>query len=334
MLHFALLLYTTFYFHLIRIGIFSIGKLEFIRINSISFSGAPFFFSLWPAHHLFQEMASFTRNFIKLSQCMYTSATRKATQNSRYFSSMKNKNNCGSALIDVGRRTGGLKSSDRVPCITDCSGIRRSHHQTDGDRDLLTFLKEEISFEEENIKKVPKLKDFKMNMDGTFVTLLRNFNSEKIEVKFDCNDSLNVDDSESMNEEDESENESLSDIVSYPSFTVRITKPSGNTLVFNCNCNTGINEEDDMDGDSDDEQFDLLRFDTVQIYNSGNLDKSKAYEVESESMDGELYSMLINTLLERGINGTFVNDLIDLSTSVEHRHYLNFLKSLGDYMKE
>ena len=36
-------------------------------------------------------------------------------------------------------------------------------------------------------------------------------------------------------------------------------------------------------------------------------------------------------LLERGITGTFVNDLLELSTSVEHRHYLSFLMSLRDF---
>ena len=37
-------------------------------------------------------------------------------------------------------------------------------------------------------------------------------------------------------------------------------------------------------------------------------------------------------LLERGITGTFINDLLDLSTSVEHRHYLSFLMSLRDFV--
>lgn len=42
--------------------------------------------------------------------------------------------------------------------------------------------------------------------------------------------------------------------------------------------------------------------------------------------------MLMTTLLERGVNGVFINDLIDLSTSVEHRHYLTFLKTLQSFM--
>jgi len=39
----------------------------------------------------------------------------------------------------------------------------------------------------------------------------------------------------------------------------------------------------------------------------------------------ELYSMLMTTLLERGITGAFVNDLLDFSTSLEHKKYVNFL---------
>jgi len=271
--------------------------------------------------------SSCSRNFMKLSRSIYISATRKVpqTQSSRYFSLIKR--NTGAPLNHITKQD---SIFSKVPSITAC------RHKTDGDKDLLGFLKDEIAFEGDNVKTVPKLNHFKMEMDGTVVSLKRNFRGEDVEVKFNCNESLNVDDGEALSEEEApapSEEEDVPDIVSYPSFTVTITKPSGMSLLFNCSCNTGMNDNEEAEGEQDEEPYELLRFDSVQVFNSDNTDKSKVYEAETENMDGELYSMLMNTLLERGVNGTFVNDLIDLSTSVEHRHYLNFLKSLEDFLK-
>ena len=44
-----------------------------------------------------------------------------------------------------------------------------------------------------------------------------------------------------------------------------------------------------------------------------------------------LYDMLLNMLEERGIDGQFVDQLIDYSTSYEHKKYLGFLQGLQDF---
>ena len=116
------------------------------------------------------------------------------------------------------------------------------------------------------------------------------------------------------------------EITSYPSFSVKITKPSGKVLHFNCIYNTNHNEE--LDVENEDEQFELFRFENVKVYTDND---KNVYEAETETMDGELYSMLMTTLLERGVDGVFVNSLLDLSTSVEHKQYISFLQSLQDF---
>jgi len=217
-----------------------------------------------------------------------------------------------------------LQSSVAVNSTFSCGC--RMHTQTDGDKDLVGFLKEEISYEQENIMEVPKFRDFKLEMNETLIKLTRNFNGERVEVSFDVNDNVNVD--EEMEEDQHDEVDiNTPDIISYPSFTIKIIRESGQTLHFTCTCNTHLNEEDLESESPEDEQFDLFRFENVKIYNNSEGEKI-AYEAETETMDGELYSMLMTTLLERGVTGVFVNDLIDLSTSAEHRHYLNFLRSL------
>ena len=44
-----------------------------------------------------------------------------------------------------------------------------------------------------------------------------------------------------------------------------------------------------------------------------------------------LYDMLLNMLEERGIDGQFVEQLVDYSTSYEHKKYLSFLEGLKDF---
>ena len=44
--------------------------------------------------------------------------------------------------------------------------------------------------------------------------------------------------------------------------------------------------------------------------------------------------MLMTTLLERGITGAFVNDLLDFSTALEHKQYVTFLQKLQEFAAE
>jgi len=266
-------------------------------------------------------MASITRNILKVGRSVLSLAP-KVPQTTRYFSVNKN-------VVATWKNYERTLLNAR-PSIINSQNLRSTH--TDGDRDLIGFLNEEIAYEEENVKKVPRIRNFTMSMDGSVVTLQRSFKEETVEVVFDINENVNVDDAESM-EAEAGEHEDIPDIVSYPNFTVSIIKPSGNTLLFNCNCNTGINEEEEEIDDGN-EQYDLLRFESVQVFNPDKENKETVYSAETENMDGELYSLLMNTLLERGVTGNFVNDLIDLSTTLEHRHYVTFLKSLGGFVKE
>jgi len=203
------------------------------------------------------------------------------------------------------------------------------HTQTENDQDLADFLKDEISAEEELVLGVPEFKHFKLQSHGTLVNLTRKFNNEHVSVSFDVNNNMNVDADDDLRDDDDDDDIDAAnpDIVSYPVFAVKIER-SGTVLEFNCSCNTGLNDEDDDDLEAtEDGQNELFRFDDVKISTNDNT----GYEAGSEMMDGELYSKLMTTLLERGIDGVFVNNLIDLSTAVEHKHYVKFLKTLHGF---
>lgn len=46
-----------------------------------------------------------------------------------------------------------------------------------------------------------------------------------------------------------------------------------------------------------------------------------------------LYDMLLNMLEERGVDGTFVDELVNLSTAYEHSTYVDFLSTLHTFTK-
>jgi len=212
-----------------------------------------------------------------------------------------------------------------IPKLSCSCGV---HSQTAGEEDLENFLSEEIEYELDGIQDIPKFSKFKLSMDGTEVKLRRNFNGEDVVVLFNVNDNINIDES-AENTEGSDEEVPESDIVSYPSFSVAITKPSGKTLEYTCSINTGVNEDPDLE--DEDQSFDLFRFDNISVYNSED-GKTNIYEADTENMDGNLYSMLMTILMERGITGSFVNNLLELSTTVEHKHYVNFLKDLKSFI--
>jgi len=279
-------------------------------------------------------MAYFARTFLGFSK---NAAITPLVNTIRCTSSL----NAPRMLLQRCIHANNIKSNHHIN-MSQTIGIRHLH--TEGDRELSEFLKEEISQEMELKKKVPKIANFTMRMEGTIVTLNKTQDHETVVVSFDVNKSLIM---PAFNEEDEAASyeehgheeaeEGASDLISFPQFTVTITKtPSNKALLFNCSCKTGSDDDDvDIDeDDEDDDEEDMLNIDSVQAYDAQEMDVAKVYEAETDHMDGHLYELLHNTLVERGITDEFVTELIALSTAVEHGHYIAFLKNLNKFAKD
>eukprot|EP00794_Sanderia_malayensis_P014150 gene14150-15627_t len=238
---------------------------------------------------------------------------------------------CSSALTTRSRwRYSSSKvflSNPSILCSKTCA-CEMHHKLTEGDQDLVSFLDQEISYEKESIRELPKIKDFKMSFDGGSVRLTRKHNGEKIVISFDVNENVNL---EEANEEDDmGEEGSISEMVSYPTFQVQIIKDSGKTLQMTCMFNTTAGVIPEEGGD---EEEGVIRFDSVAVLPSPDAmeEGESIYEAETENMDSNLYSLLNNTLYERGVNNEFAESLLEISTAVEHKLYVDFLQDLKTF---
>jgi len=230
--------------------------------------------------------------------------------------------------------------------------FHRSVH-TSGDDELVEFLQEEIRVEEDHLPTMPNnIQGYDMHMEGTVVRLTRQVKGENVLIKFDINNNINAPIPLDMDDDadvDAEEGEGEQNLISYPELSVSITKPSGSTLILTCTTHPMEDFDDDddteefgehhhMDAEEDEEVDDLLKITQVQVCESkGVMDEdvlNTTYVAKAEDIDGELYGMLLNALLSRGIDGSLMYELIELSTAVESRHHLAFLKLLNQFAEE
>jgi len=201
----------------------------------------------------------------------------------------------------------------------------------------MTFLKQEIQHEKEASSKVPPSMLFEAKVDGTHVRLERELNGEKIVLSFDLNENINQDEGGAdVDAADSDEEEAfMGKIMSYPSFTVEITKKSGHTLKFYCEFNTDLGEDlMSDDGEAEKAAPEMVHIVNVSVMDTPGKDKEKTiYCAETENMDSNLYVMLLNMLAERGVDNDFCQWLLDYSTALEQQHYVKFLEDLHGFVK-
>lgn len=235
--------------------------------------------------------------------------------------------------------------------------LHRQLHSSEADTDLAEFLKKEITYQEtfllETDELIENLAPFVMQVDGTLVTLERRKWEEEIKVVFNINGnkkdkhfdrelllaeySYMFEDPSYEEQEDYAvrEFESIfSAAPKFPAFSVYITKRSGKTLCFQCKLNQNINENFDEDKMCIEEgqKHDFLIVSCVQLTNCAPIYNNSSTFKKRFKFNDELYGLLLNTLLVRGINGEFVNTLTNLAAYMEQYHYVNHMRKLKSYV--
>ncbi|XP_078535823.1 complement component 1 Q subcomponent-binding protein, mitochondrial [Lissotriton helveticus] len=224
------------------------------------------------------------------------------------------------------QRPGLLHSQRGLPSVScGCGGLH-----TEGDKAFAEFLTDEIK-EEAKIQKhkaLPKMSGgWELELNGTEAKLVRKISGENITVTFNTNNSIPP----SFDEEDESKkgDEKEPDLVSTPNFVVEVAKQdSRHNLVLDCHY-----PEDEI-GHGEEEESDIFSIREVSFQPTGETDwKETSYTLNTDSLDWALYDHLMDFLADRGVDNTFADELIELSTALEHQEYIKFLEELKTFVK-
>lgn len=218
----------------------------------------------------------------------------------------------------------------RGPCACGC-GCGALH--TEGDKAFVEFLNDEIK-EEKKIQKhksLPKISGgWDLEVNGTEVKLVRKVAGEKITVTFNINNSIppTFDGEEEASQGQKAE-EQEPELTSTPNFVVEVTKNDGRkALVLDCHY-----PEDEVGQEEEDEQ-DIFSIREVSFQSTGESEwKDTNYTLNTDSLDWALYDHLMDFLADRGVDNTFADELVELSTALEHQEYISFLEDLKGFVK-
>ncbi|XP_028323333.1 complement component 1 Q subcomponent-binding protein, mitochondrial [Gouania willdenowi] len=209
-----------------------------------------------------------------------------------------------------------------------CGGLH-----TEGDKVFGDFLTDEIK-EEKGIQKsksLPKMSGgWEMDTNGTEAKLSRSVSGEKITVTFNINNSIPPNFEEGMEQGQQKPAEEEPEVVSMPNFVVEITKQaSKHSLVFDCHF-----PEDEISHGEGEEESDIFAIREVSFQPEGDSDwKETSYTLNTDSLDWALYDHLMDFLADRGVDNTFADELMELSTAIEHQEYIKFLVDLQSFVK-
>ncbi|KAL4834431.1 hypothetical protein H8958_003113 [Nasalis larvatus] len=228
------------------------------------------------------------------------------------------------------RRPGLLRP--RGPCACGCGcGCGLLH--TEGDKAFVDFLSDEIK-EERKIQKhktLPKMSGgWELELNGTEAKLVRKVAGEKITVTFNINNSIPPTfDGEEEPSHGQKVEEQEPELTSTPNFVVEVIKNDGKkALVLDCHY-----PEDEV-GQEDEAESDIFSIREVSFQSSGESEwKDTNYTLNTDSLDWALYDHLMDFLADRGVDNTFADELVELSTALEHQEYISFLEDLKSFVR-
>lgn len=203
---------------------------------------------------------------------------------------------------------------------------------TEGDKAFSEFLNDEIN-EEKKIQKsktLPKMSGgWELTLNGTEAKLTKHVAAEKVTVSFNINNSIPPNFEEEADQAQQKSAEEEPEIVSAPNFVVEVTKQNAkHSLVFDCH----FPEDEISHGEA--EEGDIFAIREVSFQPEGDAEwKETSYTLNTDSLDWALYDHLMDFLADRGVDNTFADELMELSTAVEHQEYIKFLEDLQSFVK-
>lgn len=209
-----------------------------------------------------------------------------------------------------------------------CGGLH-----TEGDKAFGDFLSDEIK-EEKKIQKsktLPKMSGgWDLEMNGAEAKLIRTVSGEKVTVTFNVNNSIPPNFEEEADQGQKKSEEEEPELVSTPNFVVEVSKQDAkHSLVFDCHY-----PEDEASHGGEEEESDIFAIREVSFQPPGETEwKETSYTLNTDSLDWALYDHLMDFLADRGVDNTFADELMELSTAIEHQEYIKFLEDLSGFVK-
>uniref|UniRef100_A0A0B6Y706 Complement component 1 Q subcomponent-binding protein, mitochondrial n=1 Tax=Arion vulgaris TaxID=1028688 RepID=A0A0B6Y706_9EUPU len=225
-----------------------------------------------------------------------------------------------------------LMHTTRCQCLV-CTRNNIATYSTEVEKELSKFLENEIKYESSRTAdKLPKISGFEIKTEGADVTLTRTSGEEKIVLKLSVNGAVDaVASPDTQEKEDEPPQ-----MACRPPFNIEITK-GGKVLALQCSFPSQYPEYDEQDqpiqGKPEAEQFDD-EFEIQEVTFHGGEWTDGTYSVSADTMDPELFDLLMDMLDERGINDEFIAHLIDFCTAYENKQYVNFLQNLKKFVEK
>lgn len=187
------------------------------------------------------------------------------------------------------------------------------------DSDIAAYLKDEISAEKSNAKKlVMPGQGFSVKHEGAEVTFTKKAGDDKVVI------SMNVNHTVDSAEPDDGSQEAP-EMKSKPNFEVDIVKPSGKTLSFSCSYISA-----DPEDAAQEAMDDVFAIDEVTMFEGEDWTEKK-YAVAGDILDGHLYDLFMSMLEERGVTSEFVEQMSDYCSAYEHSLYINLLEDLSKF---
>ncbi|XP_004267049.1 complement component 1 Q subcomponent-binding protein, mitochondrial [Orcinus orca] len=214
------------------------------------------------------------------------------------------------------------------PCGCGCGGLH-----TEGDKAFVEFLNDEIKEEKkiQKYKSLPKMSGgWALEVNGTEAKLVQKVAGERVTVTFNINNSIPpAYDGEEGPSEGQKVEEQEPELTSTPNFVVEVVKDGSNkALVLDCHF-----PEDEI-GQEEEDQSDIFSIKEVSFQSTGDSDwKDTNYTLSTDSLDWGLYDHLMDFLADRGVDNTFADELVELSTALEHQEYITFLEDLKGFVK-
>lgn len=159
---------------------------------------------------------------------------------------------------------------------------------------------------------------------------MRKVAGEKITVTFNINNSIPPTfDGEEDPPHGQKAEEQEPELTSTPNFVVEVTKSDGKkTLVLDCHY-----PEDEI-GQEEEAEGDIFSIKEVSFQSTGDSEwRDTNYTLNTDSLDWALYDHLMDFLADRGVDNTFADELVELSTALEHQEYITFLEDLKSFVK-